>query len=38
MDTKYNPKQVEQKWQERWEQRKLFQVLDDPGKKKYYLL
>ncbi len=38
MDQKYNPKEIEEKWQRIWEDRKLFKVTEDQGKKKYYLL
>jgi leucyl-tRNA synthetase len=35
---KYNPQELEKKWQERWEEKKLFKVREDATKKKYYLL
>ncbi|MBW2094650.1 MAG: leucine--tRNA ligase [Deltaproteobacteria bacterium] len=35
---KYHPQQIEEKWQEIWAREKLFQVSEDPGKEKYYLL
>lgn len=38
MDQRYNPKEIEQKWQKIWEEEKLFKVTEDQGKKKYYLL
>jgi len=38
MDEKYVPKQVESKWQSRWEETGLFRVKEDPDLKKYYLL
>ncbi|BCS53852.1 leucine--tRNA ligase [Geobacter sp. SVR] len=38
MEQKYNPSEVEQKWQQQWEQASTFTVGEDPGKKKYYLL
>ncbi|MGQ9618897.1 MAG: leucine--tRNA ligase [Candidatus Aminicenantia bacterium] len=34
----YNPKKIEEKWQEIWEGRKVFEVKDDLSKKKYYCL
>ena len=34
----YNPQEIEKKWQEYWEKHKLFEVSEDAGKKKYYLL
>jgi leucyl-tRNA synthetase len=36
--TKYNPQEVETKWQERWQEKRLFKVSEDPDKEKYYLL
>ncbi len=38
MERKYNPKEIEEKWQRRWEEQKIFKVMEDPRKKKYYLL
>jgi leucyl-tRNA synthetase len=38
MNPKYTPKDVEEKWQRIWEEKKLFKVTEDPSKKKYYLL
>jgi len=35
---KYQPKIIEPKWQDIWEQTELFKVKEDPTKKKYYLL
>ena len=35
---KYNPSELEQKWQAYWEKEGLFKVVEDPGKEKYYLL
>ncbi|MBN1850892.1 MAG: leucine--tRNA ligase [Deltaproteobacteria bacterium] len=35
---KYNPKKIEKKWQERWEQEGLFKVQELADKEKYYLL
>ncbi len=34
----YNFKEIESKWQKRWEEDKIFKVDEDPSKKKYYLL
>jgi leucyl-tRNA synthetase len=34
----YNFKEIESKWQKRWEEDKIFKVKEDPSKKKYYLL
>ncbi|MCK9363106.1 MAG: leucine--tRNA ligase [Syntrophales bacterium] len=38
MEIKYNPKEIEEKWQKSWEDEQLFKVTEDPDKKKYYLL
>jgi len=38
METRYDPRQIELKWQKIWQQRQLFQVQEDPDKEKYYLL
>ena len=38
MNIKYNPHAIEAKWQARWEQIKAFKVVEDPARKKYYLL
>ena len=29
---------IEKKWQEKWEKEKVFKVVDNPKKKKYYCL
>ncbi len=38
MEKKYDPKQIEPKWQARWESNKTFCVSEDYSKPKYYLL
>jgi leucyl-tRNA synthetase len=38
MDEKYNPKHIEEKWQQYWDSNGLFKVTEDPHKEKYYLL
>jgi leucyl-tRNA synthetase len=38
MNQRYNPKEIEEKWQKVWENEQLFKVTEDPNKKKYYLL
>ena len=38
MDQKYNPKDIEQKWQQQWEKQKSFAVTEGTDKRKYYLL
>jgi leucyl-tRNA synthetase len=35
---KYNPQEIEKKWQELWERKGLFRTTEDSGKEKYYLL
>src|SRR5262245_18651814 len=38
METLYNPKNIEPKWQTYWEKSKTFKVGEDSSKAKYYLL
>ena len=38
MDEKYNPKVVEKKWQDLWEDKNLFKASVDTSKEKYYIL
>jgi len=38
METRYRPHQIEEKWQKLWDDRKIFNVTEDPSRKKYYLL
>ena len=38
VDQKYNPREVEEKWQQQWEEAKTFAVTEDREKQKYYLL
>jgi leucyl-tRNA synthetase len=38
MTRKYNPSQIEEKWQTYWEEADTFKVTEDPAKEKYYLL
>jgi len=38
MTRKYNPQQIEEKWQKDWEEAGTFKVTEDPAKEKYYLL
>ena len=38
MNQRYNPGEIEEKWQKVWEEQKLFKVKEDPTKAKYYLL
>ena len=34
----YNPSQIEPKWQKEWENKGIFKAVEDPSKKKYYVL
>ena len=34
----YKPQQIEKKWQERWRERRAFEVTEDPKKQKFYCL
>jgi len=38
MDQRYQPKEIEEKWQRIWEDQKLFVATEDETKQKYYLL
>ncbi len=38
MDEKYNPLNIEPKWQGNWDDSKIFKVSEDKDKEKYYLL
>ncbi len=38
MKERYPFQAIEEKWQRTWEEKKIFQALDDPPKKKYYCL
>ena len=38
MDTRYDPQTIETKWQKRWHDEQLFNVVEVPDQKKYYLL
>ncbi len=38
MDLKYNPEAIEKKWQQYWDEEKLYKVEMDASKPKYYLL
>jgi leucyl-tRNA synthetase len=39
MNTAYNPKEIEKKWQNKWEEEKSFKIdKDDTAKKKFYVL
>lgn len=35
---KYNPQQIEQKWQKYWDEHKTYATTVDPSKEKYYVL
>ncbi len=38
MKERYNPQQVEQKWQRYWQERDLFKTEEDPSRPKFYCL
>jgi leucyl-tRNA synthetase len=38
MDEKYFPKQIEKKWQQRWEESRAFEVSNDDPRPKFYCL
>ena len=38
MKSRYNPREIEEKWQKRWDEENTFKVTEDAGKEKYYLL
>ena len=38
MEDRYDPRQIEEKWQKYWDDQKLFRVTEDLTKEKYYLL
>jgi leucyl-tRNA synthetase len=38
MKKRYDSRHIEEKWQKYWEEKKLFRVMEDPKREKYYLL
>ncbi|HMA66194.1 MAG TPA: leucine--tRNA ligase [Desulfosalsimonadaceae bacterium] len=38
MESRYNPMQIEPKWQQHWEKNRQFQAGEEPDREKYYLL
>jgi leucyl-tRNA synthetase len=38
MKERYDPHQIEERWQRYWEEGKLFRAVEDPKRAKYYLL
>ncbi|HWP90749.1 MAG TPA: leucine--tRNA ligase [Thermodesulfobacteriota bacterium] len=38
MKESYDPQKIEEKWHRIWEEKKLYEVSEDPEKKKYYVL
>jgi len=38
MTTKYNPQEIDKKWQKRWAQDQLYRVTEDDSRPKYYAL
>ena len=38
MESRYQPREIEEKWQKLWEENKSFQAAEEQGKPKYYVL
>jgi leucyl-tRNA synthetase len=38
LDERYDFRKVEERWQRRWAEQKIFKVIEDPSKPKYYCL
>ncbi|MBP1723956.1 MAG: leuS, partial [Deltaproteobacteria bacterium] len=38
MNRRYDPQEIEKKWQQTWEERGLFHTGEDAGREKYYVL
>jgi len=38
MNRRYDPQEIEKKWQQTWEERALFHTFEDAGREKYYVL
>ncbi len=38
MKERYDPREIEEKWQKKWDEEKRFRVTEDPTREKYYLL
>lgn len=38
MQDRYHPERIEPKWQKKWAETQLFNVIEDPSREKYYLL
>ncbi|MFO7883360.1 MAG: leucine--tRNA ligase [Desulfobacteraceae bacterium] len=38
MEDRYNPEEVEPKWQTYWDEKNIFKVVEDNSREKYYLL
>ena len=38
MDSRYDPQAIETKWQNRWQDDRLFTVVEETDQKKYYQL
>ena len=38
MEQKYSPRSIENKWQQHWDSSRVFEVREDAGREKYYLL
>ncbi|MER3446182.1 MAG: leucine--tRNA ligase [Candidatus Dadabacteria bacterium] len=38
MEVSYDPQWIEQKWQEIWNEKRVYEVSEDPSREKYYVL
>jgi leucyl-tRNA synthetase len=38
MDSAYNPQEIEEKWQKIWDEKRVYEVSEDPNRKEYYVL
>ncbi len=38
MNTEYQPKEIESKWQKHWEEHNVFVAFENENKKKFYAL
>ncbi len=38
MDIAYNPQEIEEKWQKIWDEKRVYEVSEDPNRKKCYVL
>ncbi len=38
MEASYDPQRIEERWQKIWNEKRVYEVSDDPNRKKYYVL